>query len=350
LVLAGVMGALSLGCAAVSERAGVEASASQGSMPRLADGTVPWADLVAEDAAFSVGATPMPVVNDEAGPCSADQFEAEVANWFLKGDNDEGRPRSAADGLIGMVEVRNRSDRDCTLQGEVPVTMTSSGGAVDLSTSHAINDEARDRVTPVPAGAGATLRVDWDPPFCVEDLADLALELQLPDSGGVLRAPVSKALLPACTDLGQPTNRSLLASSGFDIERAASTLDSPFNPVTVAIESPPAQVEVGTELRFHVVLTNPTSLPIAFDPPPGYVLELFSVSDGFNEPINTSMLRFLNHLTVAELPPGPTRFETVIPLPDELGPGRAVNLSWRLLHPGLASVDAHSVGFPFETT
>ena len=304
-------------------------TAPPSSEPRLADGTVPWVDLPAGTTVFDEVQPPTPVVGDDAGPCTADQLAASLPQWFPKGDNDEGRPRTTADGLLGIVAVRNTSDRDCTLQGEVPVTMRSGDGVVPVSTSHGINDEAKARITPLPAGGGASLRIDWDPPFCSPELIDQVIAIELPDDGGVVPAPVVQVMQPACTDAGQPVSRSFLSSSGFDIERASSVLDSAFNPVTVSVEAPTGPVAAGSELVFHVVLTNPTAAPLAFDPRPGYYLEATSTSDGTNEPINMSSSKFLNHLTIAELPPGATRFEIRVQLPEALGAGRDANLGWR---------------------
>jgi hypothetical protein len=320
------------------------------SLPRLADGTVPWVEWPAPDDAFQFE----PAVRREppAGvePCAADDLEGRLDKWFVKGDNDEGEPRTTANGLFGLIAVRNVSDDACTLQGEVPARLLSAGRPAPVNTEHAVNDEARDRTTTVLPGGQARLRIDWSAPYCGPDVSDQSIELDLPDDGGVVVVPVEEPLQPACTSSEtHPDLSSVFSSGAFDVMPERHELDSPFNAVTASIEPPSGEVPLDSTLIFHVTLTNPTETSIPFDPRPGYVIELLAVGDETREPVTDRSVQFLNTVTISELPTGPTRFEMQMPLPVGLEAGRDVHLNWRLLHRALAPTDQHTGAFRFRT-
>jgi hypothetical protein len=320
------------------------------SVPRLADGSVPWVGWPAPDDAFQFE----PAVRREppAGsePCAADDLEGRLDKWFVKGDNDEGKPRTTANGLFSLIAVRKVSDDACTLRGEVPARLLSGGRPAPVKTEHAVSDDARDRTTAVMPGGQAHLRIDWSAPYCGPEITDQSIELDLPDDGGLVVVPVDEPLQPGCSNSETHPDLSSVFSSGvFDVMPVGHELNSPFNAVTASIDPPSGEVPRGSTLVFHVTLTNPTDTSIPFDPRPGYVIELLAVGDETRDAVTARSVQFLNTVTISDLPPGPTRFEMQVALPKQLEAGRDVHLNWRLLHRALAPTDQHAGAFTFRT-
>lgn len=354
VVVLGLCGLVAAGCGSGEDdpvgSAGATTVAPPSSVPRMADGTIPWVEWPAPDDAFQFEPTVSPEPPAGAEPCAAEDLEGKLDAWFVKGDNDEGKPRTTANGLFGLVEIRNVSNAACTLRGEVPARLLSGGAPAPVKTEHAVNDDARERTTAVLPRGQAQLRIDWSAPYCRPDLSDQSIELDLPDDGGVVVVPVGVPLQPACTNSEtHPDLSSVFSSGAFAVMPVGRELDSPFNAVSASIEPPSGDVRAGSSLVFYVTLTNPTDAPIPFDPRPGYIMELLAVGDMTREAVTARSLQFLNAVTISELPPGATRFEMQLALPDGLEAGREVHLSWRLLHRALASTEHHSGAFTFRS-
>lgn len=314
-----------------------------GSVPPLADGTVPWLDQPADDAEFSRRPRPRRMVPDGAEPCTAAQLVGTLPRWDRKG--------SATLGLFGVVEVRNRSTQGCTLRGEVPTRLLVDDRPAPVRESHNVNDEARNRVTALPPGEAATLRVDWSPPYC-GPTGRQALEITLPGGGGVVRADVAEPAQPVCTasETG-PELRSYVSASAFDEPPVPTPLDSAFNGVTIALVDTPTTGTAGGDLRYVVAIANPTDADIALDPCPGYGQEVFSTGDARYEAVNERAVYRLNCRTVAALPAkGTVRFEMRTKVPDRIEPGRRFTVTWALLAPALAPGPGHRAAFTVTIT
>lgn len=317
------------------------------SVPALADGTVPWLDQPVDDEEFSIGRRPRRTVPSNAKRCRAEELVGTMPRWTAKGDTDDGTPRSPARGLYGFVEVRNRSPRTCTLQGEVPTRLLVNGTPLGIRTSHGVNEESQRRVTAVPPSEAASLRIDWSAPFCGDASGRQTLEITLPDDGGLLTADVVELIQPGCTsNETHPNLKSVLSASAFDEPAVPTPLDSPFNAVTVAVTAPPTTATAGNPLRYVVAITNPTSTDISSDPCPGYIEERFSTGDETFDALNEHSVYRLNCRTVAVLPArGTVRFEMQTRVPPQIEAGRQMRIAWRLLARALAPTDAHSDGF-----
>ncbi|MEJ3748814.1 hypothetical protein WEI85_36740 [Actinomycetes bacterium KLBMP 9797] len=310
------------------------------------DGTVPWVDEPITDEQLR-GAPPPPRTPARGSePCRAEQLAGRLERWTRPSNGGE-TPRGwdAAGGkLIGYAEVRNTSTAECTLRGEVPTRLLAGGREVPMRYAHGINAEARRRVIVVPAGGRADLRLDWSGPFCEQISGPLELAIELPNGGGTLRAPVSPAETPGCArgEAVNPNVRGTLYASGFgEPAQPPPPNDSPLHGVTVAI-SGPRTARPGEQVTYHVVLANPTNAAIPLDPCPGYLVELFSMGDMTNQPVNTGQLYRLNCRPVAAVAAGgEIRFEMVARVPAELSAGRDLTVTWRLAARGFVQGPKH---------
>lgn len=321
---------------------GPDAGAPPSSIPALPDGTVPWVDEPAASEDFSMGTPERRPVPKNAKPCRAEQLTATLPKWFQKGDGyeAEGIRQRTPLGFFGVIEVRNRSDEPCTLQGRVPARLLADGRPVPIRSSDSINEESERRVTAVPPGEGATLRVDWSAPFCGGDVSrEQAVEVTLPRDGGTLVAPVAEPRQPACSSSEtHPELRSVLSSSGFDELRPPTTLATTFEPLRPTVTGP-STAPSGGELRYVVTLENPTDAAIPLDPCPGYIEERFSTGDAQVQAVNESSMYRLNCRTVAAVPArGSVRFEVRSRVP-RVEAGRTLSITWRLLARGHAGLD-----------
>jgi len=230
------------------------------------------------------------------------------------------------------VDVQNVAPTDCTLQGEVPATMLAGGTEVPMQYGHTINAEARKRVTGVPAGGHASLRMDWSGPFCAQIAGPLEFAIELPNHGGRLRAPIKATDRPMCNP-GEvkPNVTGGLFTSGFsEPVKAFSPPGSPISRLT-ATAQPPATLTPGRPFTFHVVLANPTTSAIELSPCPGYVLELFSMGDASHEAVNTNQLYRLNCRPTETVPAtGTLTYEMQATVPSTMTPGRHLAVTWRL--------------------
>jgi hypothetical protein len=255
--------------------------------------------------------------------------------------------------LIGEVDVTNVSDNECTLQGEVPTVMLADGREIPMLYAHNINEEARARVVAVPAGGHASLRLDWSGPFCQAIEGPRELVIELPHGGGTLRLPVTAQDDPGCSrgEGVNPNARATLYASGFSEPQVVSTRpSSPLDQLTVAVTGP-ATAAAGSQLTFRVTLGNPTGGPLALDPCPGYLMELFSLGDATTMAVNTSQLYRLNCRPLKEIPAGGTGvFEMVITVPDSMRAGRELIVTWTLFLPEYAQGGNQSVIYTVTVT
>jgi hypothetical protein len=235
--------------------------------------------------------------------------------------------------------VRNTARAECTLQGEVDARLLAGDREVPMLYAHGISDEAQRRVIAVPAGGGASLRLDWTGPFCAPAQPPFTVAIALPHNGGTLRAPVGPPDTPHCArgENVNPNVTATLASSGFDeAPEPEVPNDSPLNAVTIAVDGP-ATVRPGARFTYHVTLTNPTAQAIPLDPCPGFYRELFSQGDAAHQAVNTGQIYRLNCRPVHEIAARRSlRFAIDEQVPSTLGAGRDLDVTWRLLAPRLS--------------
>jgi hypothetical protein len=322
----------------------------------LPDGAVPWIDERVTEAQL---ATPDPNRDrpspDEAGdvpPCEAAALTAQLDHWTRKLQRDDlGTVIGPENGLLGFVRVRNVGRAACRLRGEVPARMLVAGRPLDIGVSHGVNDEARARAIAIGPGEAAELRLDWSSPFCGEGgRGRQVVELDLPEDGGRLRAPVRRATLPRCFSVEtQPGRSSVLASGVFEYPRVATALDSPLRELRARVIAPAAGVAVraGTVVVYHVELSNPTRRAIALRPCPAYLQERFSLdTPGDDIALNDGRMSRLNCAPVRSIAAGGRRrFEMRVRVPPDLAAGRRLSVAWRLHARGLAASDRLQGGF-----
>jgi hypothetical protein len=323
-----------------SPGASASVSVPPGADQLRADGSVPWIDQRITDHDLNPPAAP-PTVAPGARPCQAKQLTGTLTQWYKPGTAGETPHGFDAQigKLYGWVDLHNTSKQGCTLQGEVPTTLLAAGTAVPMLYTHGISTEARQWVTAVPAGGGARLRLDWSGPFCGAAPAPLELAIELPHDGGTLRAPITPTDRPACSpEQVKPTVKGTLSSGGFEAAPASDTsAESPVAQLT-ATAQPPAGATIGRPFMFHIVLANPTGAPIALNPCPGYLIELFSRGDATHQPVNTSQLYRLNCWATATIAAhGTLSFEMSATVPTAMTADRELSITWRLV-PGPATV------------
>jgi len=310
----------------------------------LPDGSVPWVDEPATDRdIFGPPRTPRAPAPG-THPCRAEQLTGELTKWYrpdpAAGEGGQARPAAAPGGkLIGDVVVRNTSAVECSLQGEVPTRMLAGGAEIPMYYTHGISSEAAARVTVVPAGESAQLRLDWSGPLCARIAPPFALVIDLPNRGGTLRAAVEPTDRPGCVggEMADPNVAATLFASGFS---ETPPPEPPLSPLAALVvkAAGPATVRAGDEMTYHVDITNVTAKAIALDPCPGYVVALFSRGDATRDAINTSMVYRLNCRPVTSIKAHTTlRYIMRLRVPATLTAGRQLGVTWRLFAPALYS-------------
>lgn len=313
----------------------------------LPDGTVPWVEEPAGRDEFSL---PPRVrrVDPAAEPCGADELRGELSSWLSPGNSGEPEVAQREPGkLIGYAHVTNTGQRTCRLSGEVDARLRDRDGELEIGYSHSVSDEARQRVTIVPPGESADLRVDWSAPFCTPAEQPLELEITLPEGGGKLRAPVTTDKTPPCGRASEthPEITSFLSTSVFDEPIEETVMDSPLAGLTATVE-PVATAKPGELVTFHVRLANPTGGAIPLDPCPGYYQERFSQGTAEVPAVNDGGPYRLNCRPVKAVPAdGSVRFAMGVHVPAELTAGRQLSVRWWLIAPRLAGEQRLAVGF-----
>jgi hypothetical protein len=348
ILLATSIVALTVGCGEVDKTGGAESPPPKPvpteAYSLLPDGSVPWVDEPATDR--DILGPPRTPRRPAPGtqPCRAEQLTGELTKWYHPdpgaGEGEQARPAVTPGGhLIGYVVVHNTSAVECSLQGEVPTRMLAAGAEISMLYAHGISGEARARVTVVPVGDTAQLRLDWSGPLCAPVSPPFALVIELPNRGGTLHAAVEPTDRPGCAagEMVNPTVTATLYASGFS---ETPPPEPPLSPLAglVVKASGPATVHAGDEMTYHVDITNPTAKAIALDPCPGYIVELFSIGDATHRAINTNQVYRLNCRPMTGIRADTTvRYTMRHQVPDTLTTGRHLGVSWRLFGPALYS-------------
>lgn len=328
---------LAAGCAQTTTLAAPVPSEASVLQP---DGTVPWVDEPIDR--VHAAPPPPPTVAPGSKRCTATQLKGSLEQWWQPKPGAGGavaagtaRRRQPLGGqLIGEVVVTNVSATDCTLQGLVEARLLAKGAEVPLDYSTSVNQEAQQRVVPVPRGATATLRIDWAGPYCATARPPFELSVRLPGGGGELRAPVRPHEHPACSGDPESPSRptSSLSAGAFDppaVTDPQAAVRSPLWPLRAAVQGP-ATVTAGQRVTYTVSLVNPTKKPVTLHPCPGYLQEIRSSTGGVVTSSSHQLYR-LNCRPVDEVPAaGELRFQMVAVVPAEATPGGQVQISWRL--------------------
>lgn len=267
----------------------------------------------------------------------ADRLTGILDRWSRSGEKDEaGNPTRLRAKLFGVAVVTNTGDRACRLRGETDTRLRDAGRELPIGYSHAINEEGRTRVTVVPPGGRAELRLDWTGPFCVATTGPLELDIRLPDGGGSLRAPVRDPARPPCGGPSEthPEIRSYLSTGAFDEPSEPTADDSPLQAL-VASPGPAPAARSGQLVTWVVTLRNLTAAAVPLDPCPGYYQELFSMGDATTQAVNEGTVYRLNCRPVRSVPArGAVRFAMGVAVPAGMA-GRVLDVEWRLLAPRL---------------
>jgi hypothetical protein len=293
----------------------------------LPDGSVPWVDerLTSADLApRSAPASPAP--GDR--PCRAAALTGSMSSWQRPETGGERADPDIAGKLYGWADIHNTSARECTLRGETDVRLYANGRQLPIGYSHNLNAEARARVTVLPPGGHASLRLDWTGPYCAPLPGPLELRIPVPDGGGTLRAPVTTTLAPGCFDeQTHPKLASVLSSGGFD--RPTQPVEwAPIGAATARLTGP-ASAAPGTRITYHAVLTDPTSEPIPLADCPAYAVELLAMGSATTPAFETDTLYRLNCRPANQLPAHASlSFEMSAEIPATLASGRELTLSW----------------------
>jgi hypothetical protein len=310
------------------------------------DGSVPWVDEPGTQREFAARLPQRRRVDPGGEACTADQLTARLERWAPKLLHDDEGNLVGNAGLLAMIDVRNTSGATCLLRGEAPVTLRVDGKRLSLIYVHRVNAAARRQTTSVRPGARATLRLDWSSPFCGDARGDQSLEIELPQSGGTVRARVAHPAQPICPGNVEPHRGSVLAAGVFDEPPRPAQASSPLNRLRVSIHArrPPAAAR---RMRYETVLRNPTDDPIALRPCPGYRQERFSpATAAHDQPLNDGQVFRLNCRPVHAVPAhGEVRFGMVVWLPKALRAGRRFSVTWELLGPGVDASESLRGGF-----
>ena len=212
--------------------------------------------------------TPAPAKLPDAAPCRVDQVSAGLAGW-----------QGATGSMVGGFLLWNTSRQPCRLAGRPSVAILDAAGhRLSVTDLPAPSPTAQplvlpaDQPTPVlhaEATEGlALVTLQWFNWCGVPPIGPLSLAIELPE-GGVLRTPVVMGGIPRCD---APSGGSSISVGAFDATPGPSPTDPPAVPaeaLKVSLEVPD-HATAGQALHYVVILTNPTSNPIALSPCPAY--------------------------------------------------------------------------------
>lgn len=270
---------------------------------------VPWVDNPAPPPVPTT--TPTPAPEPTSARCRAEDLEASL-----------GRAGVTMGHTSKEVRLRNVGVRPCWLDGYPTVNAVSDNGYLaDQGMGTFFPDPGAGEVAP--GGEGLVIfevcPPSADPPRAAAVYRDVSLTL--PGGGGGF-LPVPELEL----ECGARVSRLGVADAP---PRVPVTEREPPAPGSLAslraeLAALPERVAPGTKLRFQVVLANPTAVPVALDPCPGYSIAL----DG-----GAAVSAALNCGPAGTIPPGArVRFEMRYDLQgeDAIVTGGVAKLSWSM--------------------
>lgn len=270
-------------------------------------GVVPWVD---DPAPPPVPTTPPPSAPEPtSAPCRAQDLRASL-----------GRAGAMMGHTSQEVRLRNVATEPCWLDGYPTVNAVSDDGPLaDQFMGTSFPDPGAGEVAP--GGEGLVIfegcSTSAGPPRAAAVYRDVSLTLP---GGGFLPVPGLEL------ECGARVSRLGVADAP---PRLPVTEREPPAPGSLAslraeLAALPEQVAPGATLRFEVVLANPTAVPVALDPCPGYSIDL--------APGGTEVSAALNCRPVGAIPPGGrVRFEMRYDLEEEVAAtGGVTRLSWSM--------------------
>ena len=270
---------------------------------------VPWVDDPAPPPVPT--ATPPPAPEPTSAPCRAEDLEASL-----------GRAGVTMGHTSQEVRLRNVGAGPCWLDGYPTVNAVSDNGYLaDQEMGTFFPDPGAGEVAP--GGEGLVIfevcSTSAGPPRTAAVYRDVSLTL--PGGGGGF-LPVPDLELQC----GARVSRLGVADAP---PRLPVTERKPPAPGSLAslraeLAALPERVAPGTTLRFEVVLANPTAVPVALDPCPGYTIDL--------QPAGSAVSAALNCRVASTIPPGGrVRFEMRYDLDgDAAATDGLAKLSWSM--------------------
>lgn len=266
---------------------------------------VPWVDEPAPPPAPTT--TPPTAPEPTSAPCRAEDLEASL-----------GRTGSTMGHTFREVRLRNVGTGPCWLDGYPTVNAVSDiGYLADQTMGTRFPDPGAGEVAP--GGEGLVIfedcstSADW--PRAAAVYRDVSLTLP---GGGFLPVPTLELACAIVSRLGVA-----------DAPPRLPVTEPPPAPGSLAslraeLAALPERAAPGTTVRFEVVLANPTAVPVALDPCPGYSIDL--------EPGGAAVSATLNCRPAGAIPPGKSvRFEMRYDLEDDAAAtGGLAKLSWSM--------------------
>src|SRR6266571_515046 len=178
----------------------------------------------------------------------------------------------------GVLQLRNMTTSTCMVRGVPAVHLLSPAGKpLDVPVIGApdgpVPGAGRRRVILLP-GRVASATFEWTN-WCGRHLDHALARVGVPGEGGTLVARPSPDdfLVPTCEAPGRPSG----AYVGGLYPGPVGTLAFPLSAVKPVVQAP-GTVVAGTDLRYRVVLTNVTGLPVPLAPCPTYRATLVTAS------------------------------------------------------------------------
>lgn len=272
---------------------------------RTVDGTgfVPWVNDPAPPPAPTTTAPPAPVPT--SAPCRAQELRASL-----------GATKAALGTTSQEVRLRNVGAEPCWLDGYPTVNAISDNGYLD--------DQAQGTYFPdpgageVPPGSEGLVIFEGCPMSATRpETVYREVSLTLPGGGSLPVPGLELPCPPTVSRLG------VADAPPRGIAEPASPAPGSLASLQAELAELPDRVAPGSTLRFEVVLANPTPVPVALDPCPGYSILLAPAGP----PVEAS----LNCRPARTIPPGGrVRFEMRLDVPEGPAASDMAKLSWSM--------------------
>ncbi len=228
-----------------------------------------WGSLAGAPAVAWAALSPAPSPGSVTGPVPVCDPSGLEGTLFTEG---------AGGSAAGVLQLRNMTTSTCMVRGVPAVHLLSPAGKpLDVPVIGApdgpVPGAGRRRVILLP-GRVASATFEWTN-WCGRHLDHALARVGVPGEGGTLVARPSPDdfLVPTCEAPGRPSG----AYVGGLYPGPVGTLAFPLSAVKPVVQAP-GTVVAGTDLRYRVVLTNVTDLPVPLAPCPTYRATLVTAS------------------------------------------------------------------------
>jgi hypothetical protein len=319
----------------------------------LPDGVVPFVDEPADESEFDGTPPSHPAPPPAKGPsCSARQLTGTLSKWISKAsnvDSTQGADPTMLASQYGFVVVTNVSKSACTLTGRVDAELVDLAGTVPMDYNNHGDDAFARQVVGVPAGAHASLRLDWSAPFCGTISRPLSVRVSLANGGGSLTAPVTDETVPPCS---HPKNRPGVTGGLFigtfapgDVNPEALPV-SPLAVLRVSVLTHPDHGRAGQPIRYVVSVANPTGSAVVLSGSIGFGEFIASRGGQGVEPFQYAINYRLNRRVITSITANATvRYEVILVVPATMKAGLTMSVNWILKAPWLESKVTPTNGF-----